>query len=312
MASTVDFLALGPGTDGGWPAFLGWFRERAAASFLAQHGGHTGRAYVRAIGGFLAWLSAQQRHQLDRQTVAEYRGHLLARGLAPASVNQALAAVRGMVREAAHLGALDPRLAESIAAVKGPPSRGHRLGHWLGRPEAEAVINAPSPADAKGIRDRAILALLFACGLRRAEVATLAWNQVQERDGHHVIADIHGKHGRLRTVKLPVWTWRRLMAWAEVSGQDGRVFRAVHKGGWVYGEGLSPQAVYDIVAQYAGGELAPHDARRTFAKLARKGGAPLEQIQLTLGHSSVATTERYLGLELDLDANAVDFTGLSG
>jgi len=186
-----------------------------------------------------------------------------------------------------------------------------RLGTWITKSETEEVLAAPDATRRKGIRDRAILALLFGCGLRRVEVIELDWAQVQTRDGHHVLVDVHGKHGRIRTVKLPVWTWRRLEEWRTVSTGDGRIFRSVHKGGWIHGDSLSAQAIRDVVKGYAG-NLAPHDARRTFAKLARKGGAALEQIQMALGHSNVSTTERYLGTMLDLDKNAVDFTGLSG
>jgi integrase len=74
------------------------------------------------------------------------------------------------------------------------------------------------------------------------------------------------------------------------------------------------QAIYCLVRDYCRETdlpvLSPHDLRRTFTKLARKGGAQLEQLQLTLGHASATTTERYIGATLDLDDNAVDYTGL--
>jgi len=77
---------------------------------------------------------------------------------------------------------------------------------------------------------------------------------------------------------------------------------------------MTPQAVYNVVATYAtrtGLGVAAHDLRRTFAKLAHKGGAALEQIQLTLGHSSIQTTERYLGVDQDLSSAPCDVLGLS-
>ena len=79
------------------------------------------------------------------------------------------------------------------------------------------------------------------------------------------------------------------------------------------GAGLSTQAIADVVIAYAeplGIEVAPHDCRRTFAKLALKGGARLEQIQLSLGHASIRTTERYLGVEQDLTDAPCDRLGL--
>ena len=77
--------------------------------------------------------------------------------------------------------------------------------------------------------------------------------------------------------------------------------------------GMSADAIADVVATYArplGWDLAPHDLRRTFAKLARSGQAPLEQIQLALGHQSIQTTQRYLGSELDLADAACDRLGI--
>jgi integrase len=94
---------------------------------------------------------------------------------------------------------------------------------------------------------------------------------------------------------------------------ERRLFRAVDKAGRVTGEMLSAQAVYLVVAERArkiGLELAPHDARRTFAKLAHKGKAPIEQIQIALGHESIQTTERYLGVRQDLTDAPCDHLGI--
>ena len=95
------------------------------------------------------------------------------------------------------------------------------------------------------------------------------------------------------------------------------------KGGWLVYEttadgearppGMSADAIADVVTTYArplGWNLAPHDLRRTFAKLARSGQAPLEQIQLALGHQNIQTTQRYLGSELDLADAACDRLGI--
>ena len=72
------------------------------------------------------------------------------------------------------------------------------------------------------------------------------------------------------------------------------------KGDKLAGDSISPKALRDIVVMYAPDNVAPHDLRRTHAKLAYQGGADLDQIQLVLGHASIATTERYLGVTLDL------------
>jgi integrase len=93
----------------------------------------------------------------------------------------------------------------------------------------------------------------------------------------------------------------------------GRLFRQVNRGGAVEGDGLTPQAVRDVVEHYSkqlGLGVAAHDLRRTFAKLARAGGSGLDQIQLSLGHASIVTTERYLGTSQDLVDAPGDRLGL--
>jgi integrase len=77
---------------------------------------------------------------------------------------------------------------------------------------------------------------------------------------------------------------------------------------------MSSQAIFNVVTEYAGVvgvTAAPHDLRRTFAKLAHKGGSPIDQIQLSLGHSSMQTTERYLGVEQNLHTAPCDQLGLT-
>jgi integrase len=96
--------------------------------------------------------------------------------------------------------------------------------------------------------------------------------------------------------------------------REGLVFRAVNKSDRVVGGGVTAQAIYNSIVGYAEGlekkGVAPHDLRRTFAKLAHKGGAPIDQIQLSLGHKSIQTTEEYLGVEQDLTGAPCDHLGL--
>jgi integrase len=177
-----------------------------------------------------------------------------------------------------------------------------RLGNWLSIKEAQALLNATTK---KGRRDRAILAVFLGCGLRRAEVAALTMDHVQQRDGRWCIVDLRGKHGRVRTVPMPTWVKVAVDAWTAGAGiVDGRVFRPVHRGDDVRGEALGEKVIWQLLQAYAETVglkgIAPHDLRRTCAKLCRAAGGELEQIQLLLGHASVQTTERYLGTKQDL------------
>src|SRR5690349_8029086 len=102
------------------------------------------------------------------------------------------------------------------------------------------------------------------------------------------------------TVPMPAWTKVATDAWTSAAGvTEGHVFRAVGRGGNVKVRALSEKCVWQLLRPYAATAgvpgIAPHDLRRTTAKLCRAAGGELEQIQMLLGHASVQTTERYLG-----------------
>jgi site-specific recombinase XerD len=276
---------------------------------------HSRRAYRRALLDFLAWHAGQGRPPLSKALVQAYRAKLQGDGLSPATVNLRMSAIRKLAREAADNGLIAPALAEGVARVKGIKTAGVRSGNWLTQEQAQALLDAPDVTTLKGLRDRAILAVLLGCGLRRSEAAVLTLAHVQQREGRWVICDLVGKGNRTRTVPMPSWAKAALNAWAEAARIiEGQVFRAVHKGGYVTGEAMTDQAIADVVRGYAEAlgldALAAHDLRRTFAKLAHKGGAGLDQIQLSLGHASIQTTERYLGVAQDLTDAPCDRLGL--
>jgi integrase len=173
------------------------------------------------------------------------------------------------------------------------------MGNWLTPRQTQQLLDAPPADTLRGLRDRAALGLLVGCGLRRAEAAALTFEHMQQRDGRWVIADLRGKGGRIRTVPVPAGVKVRIDAWGAAAGlTTGRILRSVDRHGRI-GESVSGQAILDLVAEYAA--ILPHDLRRTCAKLCRKAGAELEQIQLLLGHASIATTERYLGSQQNLE-----------
>jgi integrase len=130
-----------------------------------------------------------------------------------------------------------------------------------------------------------------------------------------VIADLVGKAGRVRTVPIPAWVKNAIDSWthaAKITG--GRVFRAINKGGHVWGDGMSPKVLWDVVraaAARAGiDKLAPHDLRRTCARLCHLADGELDQIQFLLGHVSIQTTERYLGCKQKLRIAVNDRLGI--
>ncbi len=296
-------------------------RQDATAAVVIQmvldslDSAHSKRAYERHLREFIRWHNESGETAINKAIVQRYAALLRDAGVSAASVNQKLSAIRKLALEAADNGALDSQIANGINAVKGVPQEGIRTGNWLTKHEAQKMLNAPASDTLKGLRDRAILGVLIGCGLRRAETANLRFDHVQQRDGRWVLVDLIGKRNKVRSVPMPSWAKAAIDAYASLAGMsEGRVFRSINKGGRMTGDGMTEQAIYNMVTEYARtmgqGEIAPHDLRRTFAKLAHKGGSALDQIQLSLGHSSIQTTERYLGVEQDLTDAPCDHLGL--
>src|ERR1035437_3911821 len=191
----------------------------------------TRRVYNLGLDEVFEWYEREPRPGVRKATRCAWCVALEARGLGAVSINVRITAARKLAVEAADNGLLAPELANGIARVKGVASKGVRLGNWLSIQQAQALLNAPDASITKGLRDRAILAVLLACGLRRSEVAALTVPHVQQRDGRWCIVDLVGKHGRVRTVPMPTWVKVAQDAWAVRAGvEDGHVFRSVNRG----------------------------------------------------------------------------------
>jgi len=261
---------------------------------------HTRRAYSHALDAFFTWYLETGRPPLDKSVLNSWRAEMQRRKLTPSSINVSLSALRKLMREAEEQGLLPPGQGAVLAGVSGVKVRGTRAGNWLTAEQARRLLAAPDAATLSGKRDRAILALLIGCGLRRAELSGLDTSSLQTREGRWVIPDLAGKGNRLRTVPVPDWVKQRLDDWTEqASLSSGRLFRSVNKAGRVHGDGLTEEAIWQVVRSHATllgfPSISPHDLRRTCAKLCRAAGGDLEQIQFLLGHASIQTTERYLG-----------------
>jgi len=202
-----------------------------------------------------------------------------------------------------------------IRRVKGAKMLGVRLGNWLTAEEARRFWQSPAPNTLKGKRDRAILAVLLGCGLRRRELADLDFTHLQQREEHWVIVDLIGKGGHIRTVPVPEWVKRTIDLWVAAAGISvGRLFRCVCRAGKHWGNGVTERVVWHVVKQYARilgfAQVAPHDLRRSCAKLCHASGGELDQIQFLLGHVSVQTTERHLGCKQRIRGAVNDHIGI--
>ena len=275
---------------------------------------HSRRAYRKALEDFLLWCGDVGVRAFNRASVQKYKAELERLGFAPSTISQRLSAIRKLATEAADNALLAPEIAAGITRVKGPRREGVRIGKWLTREQADNLLSLPSHSRIKGVRDAAVLGIMVGCGLRRGEVAELCFENVRHVESQWILADIIGKNSRVRTVPMPDWAKVSLDCWADSAGiSTGHIFRALTRAGKLAGESITAQGIFDIVKSYAaigGLDLAPHDLRRSHAKLAYKGEAALEQIQICLGHASLITTQLYLGLQLDLNDAPCDHLGL--
>jgi site-specific recombinase XerD len=244
---------------------------------------HTQRAYAADVerllletGKPLAALTL-----VDLQRFADSLG-----GLAPASRYRALSAVKSLLA----FGHRSGYLAFDVGRALRLPAVRSRLAERI-LPEAGVHrMLSLEPVE----RNRTILMLLYASGVRVSELCGLCWRDVQ-MSGDDVQITVFGKGGKTRAVRLPETVWRQLSGLRETAG-DGAlpVFRS-RKGG----RALTPVAVLRIVraaAQRAGIDLAvsPHWLRHAHASHALDRGAPIHLVQATLGHASITTTGRYL------------------
>jgi len=160
-----------------------------------------------------------------------------------------------------------------------------------------------------------MLAVLVGCGLRRGELLALTMRSIQMREEHWVIADLLGKAAHIRTIPIPKWVKDVINEWTETSGiTEGCVFRSINKAGRIWGNGMTPKVLWEVVKRAAKAadieRLAPHDLRRTCARLCHLAGGELDQIQFLLGHVSIQTTERYLGCKQKLRYAVNDKLGI--
>ncbi len=290
--------------------------EQSKAAVLNTLTSKSGQqSYDRAITDFVAWYCSEPRLAFNRTVVLRYRIYLEQRQYAATTINLRLAAVRRVAYEAADSGLLSPELAAGIRRVKGVRRIGVRIGNWLTAEQSKRLLAGADRESLRGKRNYAMLAMLIGCGLRRGELLALRVDSIQLREEHWVIAALLGKAGHIRTVPIPVWVKAAIDEWKDAGGiTEGALFRSINKTGRVWGTGMTPKVLWEIVREAASrasiDKLAPHDLRRSCARLCHLAGGELDPIQFLLGHVSIQTTERYLGCKQKLRVAVNDRMGI--
>ena len=244
---------------------------------------HTQRAYRAEADRFLSYVDKPLRsvRLIDIQRFAD---HLAEAGLKPSSIHRALSAVKSLFAFGFRLGYLQFDVGR---ALRIPSFRDELAERILSEAEVLRIISLePNP------RNRAILLTLYGGGFRVSEICSLKWRHLQERDSAGQIT-VFGKGGKTRTVLMPRSVWETLQILQQDASADAPVFKSRKKGH------LDESQVWRIVtkaAERAGIDKAVscHWFRHAHASHALDRGCPIHLVQATLGHSSVATTGKYL------------------
>lgn len=151
--------------------------KSAVLNSLGSESSHP--TYDYAIDRFVEWYCSEPRLAFNRTVVLRYRIHLEQLRYAPSTINLHLAAVRRLAFEAADTGLLSPELAAGIARVKGVKRLGVRMGNWLSATQGKSLVDCHPTDSARGLRNRAMVSVLIGCGLRRAELLNLRFEDLQ-------------------------------------------------------------------------------------------------------------------------------------
>lgn len=255
---------------------------------------NTVAAYGRDLARYIDWLAGERITRADDVTRADIERHMAALGevgLAPASLERAASAIKGLHRFMVAEGMCD----ELPTADFPLPKKPSRLPDVLSREQAAALLDQPFAKTPAGLRDRAILEVLYGCGLRASELVGLDRRCVLLADE---VLRVFGKGSKERLVPILGTAADSLADYLD-HGRDGLVGRTPTPAVFlnVHGGRLSRQSVHAICEKYGRlvgiSGLHPHTLRHSFATHLLEGGCDLRAVQELLGHSDISTTQIY-------------------
>ena len=249
---------------------------------------NTVESYARDLAGFARFVCEEgsgEVESIDLGVVSAWQQSLWARGLSPRSATRHLSAVRGLMRFLVRESCRADDPSELAASAK----LGRRLPRPLSIDEVLSLLAAPDPSKPRGLRDRAMLTLMYSSGLRVSELTRLKREDVDLSRG--VLAAL-GKGGKRRLVPLGQVAMKHLEEYLQGARATDLLFANAR------GKPYTRQAIWKMVARHANqaqlaGPVYPHRLRHSFATHLLAGGADLRSVQVLLGHANVATTEIY-------------------
>lgn len=256
---------------------------------------NTLEAYARDLQGYASFLREQGEEQFKENSLEEIRKYfqeLRARGISARSQARILSAVKGFYKFLLREGVLADNPLRQLRTPKVSP----RLPEVLSLQEVQKLLDQPNPRTSHGLRDRAMLELLYASGLRVSELVSLTLNDVNLDLGY---VRTKGKGGKERIVPLGGEARRALLEYlqgprkaAEEKDGKGTLFLGKR------GKGITRQGFWKLIKKYARAagimkKITPHMLRHSFATHLLERGADLRAVQLMLGHADIATTQIY-------------------
>ena len=253
------------------------------------------RSDLLQFGAFLADRETSAE-VAEPQDVSEFLTGLAAdEGAATSTIQRKAACLRSFYR---HLRREGVRESDPTAGIS-TPRKSQKLPHVLGRAEVQRLLEQPKGTDPIALRDRALLELMYACGLRASEAITLEPSQLDLHDG---VARVRGKGDKERIVPIGTEAVKAVEAYLRrgrpvlVGAREERRLFVNFRGG-----SLTRQGLYKVIAKHArsaglAGKMSPHTLRHTFATHLLSGGCDLRSVQEMLGHADIATTQLYTHL----------------
>jgi len=252
-------------------------------------------AYARDLREYSEWLTRHGIPRLSEVTepvILQHLADLQRRGLSRASQARHLAAVRGLHKFANAEGLAPTDPSEGVEATRGT----RPLPHFLGIEEVDRLLGQPDGATAAGARDKAMLEVLYASGLRVSELVTLPLSAIDSMTG---VVRVRGKGGKERIV--PVGARAREALTAYLAGPRQRLLGTRRSNDLFVtprGGRMTRQGFWKLLARYARAagieqRVYPHTLRHSFATHLLERGADLRAVQAMLGHADIATTQIY-------------------
>lgn len=252
--------------------------------------------YRRYVNSFLA----HSGKTLSEVTLADIQLWQLTLKMSPASVRTALAVIKSLLSFGHSLGALPLNVGKLVRLPKVKDSLAERI---LSVEEVKKIISST-----ESVRDRLLLRLLYSAGLRVSELCDLKWRDLKPRHKGGQMT-VFGKGGKTRVIMLSDRLWQEIFELSDGAGANDPVFRSRQRNKKDGSYRLSRKQVHRIVreaAKKAGieGNVGPHWFRHSHASHSLAKGAPINLVRDTLGHSTIAVTEKYLHVMPD-DSSAL-------